>query len=294
MLLYWDAQWRLDQETTDANLDRQLASDPHGLYSLDTASEFFTLEFEDWQAVARRFVKRCRSAAPGLLLGLGCTWTHQEGALARIRVARDLGVDTIHLSPPYWLPLNEDGLLRFLGAVQEVAGHLGVILYAPPHGKLTLSAALYEKLARANPCVIGTKTEGLDALLLAAPGGERRHSHFVHESRVVNAARHGGLGIYSALAGVSMALMKHWWKLIEEGRWPEAVAIQDRVNRFYAQGVQPIRDRGILAGAIDKSMAQVGGAAGTRLMRPPYPSVPDDLFDGLLGAARRHLPEAFG
>jgi 4-(2-carboxyphenyl)-2-oxobut-3-enoate aldolase len=293
MLLYWDSQWRLDERSTDANLDRQLAAGPHGLYTLDTASEFYTLEWAAWRAIAERFVRRCRSAAPNLPLGLGCTWTNQEGALDRLRLARDLGVQTVHLSPPYWVPLNEEGVLRFFAAVQAEAGPIGVVVYAPPHGRLTLNASLYLKLTREAPCIIGTKALGADGDLIHARQGEPRHSHFVHESFLTVRARDGALGNYSSLAGVSLSFMTRWWSLIERGDWTASQDIQDRVNRFYAQAVQPTRDRGILAGAIDKALAQIGGASGNRLMRPPYPAVPDDLFANLIVAAKQHLPEAF-
>ena len=49
----------------------------------------------------------------------------------------------------------------------------------------------------------------------------------------------------------------------------------------------PIRKAGY---GIDKSMAELGGVPGaSRRMRPPYAAVPDDLFAGLVEAARRHL-----
>lgn len=43
----------------------------------------------------------------GLPAGVGCTWTNQAGALRRIARARELGFDHIHLTPPYWIKLNE-------------------------------------------------------------------------------------------------------------------------------------------------------------------------------------------
>lgn len=81
--------------------------------------------------------------------------------------------------------------------------------------------------------------------------------------------------------------------MMEEGRWEDAEARNERVQKFYAEAVQPLRDRGIIAGATDKAMAQVGGFAGNRQLRPPYLSVSDDLYAAMKEAAHRHLPEAF-
>lgn len=169
-----------------------------------------------------------------------------------------------------------------------------MVLYAPPHGKLELDAHLYRKAVSVAPCVIGTKTDAQDQpafrkLVRAVPG----HSHFSHECYLVASARMGGQGSYSALAGIGLQYMKDWWAMIERKDWKAAEQRQYAVNAFYAEAVVPLREGGYIAGAIDKSMAQIGGAKGTRLVRPPYPSAPERLYRNLLRAARKHLPEAF-
>ncbi len=288
LMLPWDSEWRLDERTCDANLDRLIASGADGLYTLDTSSEFYTLEFDDWRAIARRFVKRCRAANVRFPIGLGCTWTNQEGALRRVREARDLGVEVIHLSPPYWLPLPREGLIRFYSEVDACAGHLGIIIYAPNWGKIGLTAEFYRELVAAAPCIIGTKSDSGAGLLDLLIGGQL-HTHFVHEQQLCAAARAGASGCYSALAGVSVKYMQEWLAMVREGRLAEAEARNTQVQKFYAEAVQPLRDRGIIAGAIDKAMAQVGGFAGSRLLRPPYLSAPDDLYEAMRSAARKYL-----
>jgi dihydrodipicolinate synthase/N-acetylneuraminate lyase len=77
----------------------------HGVYTADTASEFQTLEFAEWNELVTHFRGVAREC--GLPAGVGCTWTNQAGALRRIARARELGFDHIHLTPPYWIKLNE-------------------------------------------------------------------------------------------------------------------------------------------------------------------------------------------
>lgn len=290
LMLPWDSEGRLDERNCDANLDRLIASSLDGLYTLDTSSEFYTMEFDEWRAIARRFVKRCRAANVRFPIGLGCTWTNQEGALRRVREARDLGVDVIHLSPPYWMPVPEAGLLNFYAAVHACAGHLGVIVYAPPWGKIVLTPGFYDRLVEAAPCVVGTKSDRGGELLGARIAGQA-HSHFVHEQQLCETARAGASGCYSALAGVSTPYVKAWWAMMDEGRWDEASARNAQVQKFYAEAVQPLRDRGIIAGAIDKAMAQVGGFVGSRQLRPPYLSVPDEWYEAMRAAARKYVLE---
>lgn len=285
-LLPWDDAWKLDERSFDANIERIVAAKPHGFYSLDTASEFYTLEFDEWLSVAKRFVSRSRALDSKLPLGLGCTWTNMAGAMRRVEAARDLGVQTIHLSAPYWSPLNEDALFLFFESIDKVAGHLGLVIYAPPWGKIDLTGSLFKRLQAAAPCIIGSKTPAKDPTLFEQPG-----SHFCGEPTLLASAKRGALGTYSALAGLSLPFTKHWWSLMEAKRWDEAAAIDVRVQAFYRDGVQPIRDHGTLNGAIDKTMAQVGGGKGSRRLRPPYFQCPDHLLENLRKAAQTHLPE---
>ena len=287
-LLAWDDNWQLDEKSSMANLERVIDARPHGLYTLDTATEFYTMEFDEWLDIARRFVKTCEAMKAPFPIGLGCTWTGMQGALKRVEAARDLGVSLVHLAPPYWLPLNEDGLVRFYAGVNAVAGHLRVIVYAPPHGKVTLTGELYARLAKEAPCIAGSKTIGSDWSLMMSPQGAP-HCHYAHEQRLVAAAKAGASGNCSSLAGVSVRFMTEWWDMIERGDFEAAERRQQNVEAFYQAAVQPIRDAGIMAGAIDKALAQVGGAIGSRKLRPPYPSVPDDMYRKLENEAKKLL-----
>lgn len=287
-LLPWDADWQLDVASFHADLDHVIARKPDGFYTLDTASEFYTLEFADWLRVAQMFVSHCRAAGATMPLGLGCTWTNQAGALDRIRAARDLGVDTIHLSAPYWAPLDTDGLRNFYAAAQEAAGHLGIVIYAPPWTAINLDPALYRALRDVAPNIIGSKTVAQYPELFEMPG-----SHFTGEPRLFEAYKLGATGTYSALAGISVSFVQHWISLMRDGDWDAASEINDRLQKFYAEGVVPCREAGVTNGANDKAMAQIGGAVGSRAMRPPYKTMPDDLYNNLEAAARKYLPEAF-
>lgn len=71
LLIPWDSQWRLDERTCDANMERLIASGADGLFTLDTSSEFYTMEYDDWRSIAHRFVKRCRAANVRFPIGLG-------------------------------------------------------------------------------------------------------------------------------------------------------------------------------------------------------------------------------
>jgi dihydrodipicolinate synthase/N-acetylneuraminate lyase len=288
LLLEERADGRLDLDGIAAATRFLAAAGVPGVYTADTASEFYTLEFEEWDELATHFravTRDCRLPA-----GIGCTWTNQAGALRRIARARELGYDHLHLSQPYWIALNEPAQRAYWRAVADVAGSLPIIVYAGSRGQFPLDGAVVRRLREQCPAIAGTKAAGFDAvatnsLVLAHPD----LAHFVHETMLCPWMALGAAGSFSNLVTLCPPLALRWFGLIERGEWAAAFAIQARVNRFYEDGVIPIRRAGFV---VDKAMAQLGGVPGaTRRQRAPYVAVPDELCRGLEAAALRHLPE---
>ena len=263
----------------------------HGVYTADTASEFYSMEYEEWDELATHFRQLTRDL--NIPAGIGCTWTNQTGALKRIDRAVELGFHNIHLSQPYWIGLNEAAQRTFWEVVADHVGStLAIIIYSGSQRQFPLDGHVVNSLRGYCPAVAGTKTTGFDALAtnsLLALSPEL--SHFVHETVLAPWATLGVAGCPSSLAGLSASFMVRWFQFIESGDWKNSFEIQRRVNLFYEEAVVPIRSQGYI---IDKALAELGGCPGiTRQLRPPYPSLPDELFSLLECAARKHLPECF-
>lgn len=279
---------RIDYAAVTAAVRHFAEAGVHGVYTGDTASEFYAMEHEEWEELAGHFREVTREA--GLPAGIGCTWTNQEGSLRRITRARELGFENIHLSVPYWLRLNGEALRTFWTAAAEAAQDLPIVVYAGSQGQFPLDGDLLRRLKEYCPSIAGTKSTGFDAvatnsLLSQCPD----FAHFVHEQVLSLWTALGASGCFSNLAGVNAKRVVAWFALIEAGDWEKAFAIQRRVNRFYEEGAVPLRKAGYM---VDKPLAELGGMPGaTRQLRPPYPAVPDELFQGLVRAARQHLPE---
>lgn len=262
----------------------------HGVYTADTASEFYTMEYDEWDELATHF--REVTLALNVPAGIGCTWTNQKGALRRVARALKLGFQNIHLSEPYWIRLNEDAQRTFWTAVSERAGSLPIIIYAGSQGQLPLDGHVVQRIRGYCPGIAGTKTTGFDALAtnsLIALSPDL--SHFVHETVLSPWVALGAAGCPSSLAALSPSFMIRWFDSLETGDWQTCFEIQRRVNLFYEEAAIPIRKKGYV---IDKALAELGGCSGiTRHLRPPYPSLPDELFSILERSARKHLPECF-
>jgi len=283
---------RIDFEAVRAATRHYAEAGVHGVYTADTASEFYTLEYEEWNELATDF--RATTRELNIPAGIGCTWTNQAGVLRRIDRAVELGYHNIHLSQPYWIKLNEPAQRAFWQAVSDHVGNsLGIVIYAGSEGQFAIDGDTVRRLREICPAIAGTKTTGfaalsLNSLLALCPD----LSHFVHEQVLVSSVALGAAGNFSSLAGLSASFMVRWFSLLEEKNWERAFEIQRRVNRFYEEAVTPARRQGYL---VDKALAELGRCPGvtSRAPRPPYQALPDDLAALLQRTARACLPECF-
>ncbi len=260
----------------------------HGVYTADTASEFYTLEFDEWEALATHF--RAVTLEANLPAGIGCTWTNQAGIVRRIERARALKFDNVHLSPPYWLPLNRPAEEKFWSAVALVAGDLPIVVYAGSRGQYELTGEVLQRIRRSCPAIAATKSLGFNAVAMNSLFVQSPDcSHFVHDQVLSLWGGLGAAGSFSNLACLCPAAILELYHAVTNRRWDDAFALQRRINAFYQHGAVPIREAGYM---LDKALAALGGVPGiTREMRAPYCAVPDELYHTLCDAARRYLPE---
>jgi len=263
----------------------------HGVYTADTASEFYCLEFDEWNDLATEF--RRVTQAFQIPAGIGCTWTNQAGVLRRLARARELKFNCVHLSQPYWLLLNDEAQQVFWSAVGNEGGpQLPIIVYSGGQAQFPIDGPAIQRLRQYCPTIAGTKTPGFDAVatnsLLCACDDL---VHLVHETVLAPSVALGAAGCPSALASISPAFMVRWFALLDSGNWAEAFEIQRRVNRFYDEAIVPLRARGYI---VDKALAQLGGyPAMSRHPRPPYAAVPEESFRLLRAKAQLYLPDCF-
>ncbi len=225
----------IDLAAMDAATGHFVSAGVDGVYTADTASEFYTMEYEEWNEVATWFREVTRRR--NIPAGIGCTWTNQAGILRRIDRAVQLGYHNIHLSQPYWIRLNAEAQRDFWTAVAEHAGSkLAIVVYAGSQNQLPLDGRSVQTSRQYCPAIAGTKTPGFDAvatnsLLTLCP----ELAHFVHESVLAPWVALGAAGNPSSLAALSPLFMVNWFRLLRDRQWDQAFAIQRRVNLFFTK-----------------------------------------------------------
>ena len=137
--------------------------------------------------------------------------------------------------PPYYNRPNQDGIFAHLFAVAEL--DIPVILYNVPARTITdISVETMEKLSRL-PNVIGVKDATGNLARVSAQRqacGEQFVQLSGNDDMALGFSAMGGVGCISVSANVAPKLCSHFQEAMREGRWPDALALQDRLFPLHA------------------------------------------------------------
>lgn len=287
----WDEHGRFDEEAFAENVQRVCASGVHGVYTTGTTGEFYALNEDEFRRMVKIFGDGTRNT--GVLTQVGCTWTDTRGCIWRAELAAEQGVDGLQTALPFWVKLNDDEIVRFFADLSRACPKMPIVHYNNPNSKRLLDSKVYRRIVEQVPALIGTKqvTADLNALIdlfLGVP----ELNHFTSDWLMVPFMMLGSKGSYSALALFNPKLTLHWYELCERGEWGSALAIQKKVIQLIVEVDNPVSDLGYGGPAGDKAWGQLTGfLAGSRIIRPPYQSIPDDLVEKLRSGILERMPE---
>ncbi len=290
----WDASMELDEEASAADVQACCQAGVHGVYTGGTTGEFYAQDEETFRRLVRLTVDAARPTDTPTQAG--CTALSTRLVRRRIEIAAEAGADGIQLALPFWLRLNDEEAIAFFRDVAAAAGDLPLILYDTERAKRRVSVELFCRLKEVAPTLIGCKYGGddLDALarLIQALPGVR---FFVGEHLLPDGMKLGARGNYSSQAYLYPPFMLEYYRLCTEGRWDQIAPMQAALRRFYSEGIQPLRDRGMVDSAIDRVFGTVLGflRCGLRC-QPPYVHATQDDVDALRAWMRKHTPILLG
>jgi len=293
LLLPINADESIDFARLADELDVLIASRPNGIYSNGTAGEFYAQTEDEFDRVSALLAERCERA--GVPFQIGASHMSAQISLGRVRRAAALRPSAIQVILPDWFPLTDDEVVAFLARMAEAADPIGLVLYNPPRAKRVLEPAVYERLRREVPGLVGMKVVDRGADWYAEM---RRYaaglSIFVPGHWLATGIAHGAHGAYSNVACLQPAGAQRWYEQIISDP-PAARELEQRIQAFMAQHIEPfITQQGYSNQAVDKLLAAIGAWAdvGTR-MRWPYRSIPHSEAERLRPIARAMLPELF-
>lgn len=224
----------VDWEAFEAFVDWQIAEGTHGLVPCGTTGESATLSLEEHD----RLVALCiRTAAGRVPVIAGCGSNATATAIDHARHAEKAGADAILLVSPYYNKPGQDGLYAHFRAVHDACG-LPVVLYnIPGRSAIDIHIDTLKRL-RELPRIVGIKDATGD---LARVVRQRvaLGSDFIQlsgeDATAVGFNAMGGVGCISVSSNVAPQLCARMQEATLEGRYNDALALQDRLAPLHEQ-----------------------------------------------------------
>lgn len=226
------ATGRVDEASFRDLVDWQIEEGSSALVPCGTTGEVATLEREEHHRVIVIAVEQARGRVPVIA---GCGSNNTAHAVELTKAAKAAGADAALHVPPYYNRPNQDGIYAHLSAA---AGHdIPVILYNVPSRTITdISVETMGKLSRL-PNVIGVK-DATGNLARVSAQRQACGAEFVqlsgNDDMALGFNAMGGVGCISVTANVAPRLCSRFQEAMREGRWGEALELQDRLYPLHA------------------------------------------------------------
>jgi dihydrodipicolinate synthase/N-acetylneuraminate lyase len=283
----------IDYVLLEEEIDFMISCRVDGIYSNGTAGEFYTQDRDEFYLIQSLLSKKCN--ATGIPFQIGASHMSPQECLLRVEVAARLEPGAIQIILPDWFPVNLETAVRFLNKASEIAGNIPLILYNPPHAKVTFTVDDWKSIYKAVSGLKGIKVAGGDDDWYRDMAPVLNElSVFIQGHHLASGVRRGAMGAYSNMACLHPLGNQRWYDLISSD--PEkALAIEGRIQSFMDQYISPYLSKGYPNHACDKCMAVAGGwlPGLTTKLRFPYSFIPQEDALDIGKIAKQNIPEFF-
>lgn len=223
---------RVDEGAFRDFVEWQIDEGSNGLVPCGTTGEAATLSFDEHRRVIEIAVDVSRGRVPVIA---GCGSNNTAHAVELTKMARDTGADAALHVPPYYNRPNQDGIYLHLAAVADL--DIPVVLYNVPARTITdIAVETMERLSRL-PNVIGVKDATGNLARVSAQRqacGEQFVQLSGNDDMALGFSAMGGVGCISVTANVAPRLCSEFQCAMREGRWDDALQLQDRLYPLHA------------------------------------------------------------
>jgi 4-hydroxy-tetrahydrodipicolinate synthase len=223
---------RVAEDTLRELVEWQINEGSSALVPCGTTGEAATLSLDEHRRVVEIAVETARDRVPVIA---GCGSNNTAHAVELTRIARQAGAAAALHVPPYYNRPNQDGIYAHLAAVAEE--DLPVIVYNVPSRTVTdISVETMARLSRL-PNVIGVK-DATGNLARVSAQRQACGNEFIqlsgNDDMALGFSAMGGVGCISVSANVAPKLCAKFQEAMREGRWDEALELQDRLYPLHA------------------------------------------------------------
>ena len=223
----------VDEDSLRAFVDWQIAEGSNGLVPCGTTGEVATLDSGEHRRVIEITVEAARGLVPVIA---GCGSYSTAVTIEKMQVAKDAGADAALVVVPYYNKPSQAGLAAHFRAAAE-SSDLPIIVYNVP--SRTVADISVETLAEVSrlPTVVGVKDATGNLARVTAQRlacGEPFAQLSGNDDMALGFNAMGGVGCISVTANVAPRLCSDFQEAMREGRWVEALELQDRLYPLHA------------------------------------------------------------
>ena len=223
---------RVAEDTFREFVAWQVSEGSNALVPCGTTGEGATLSDEEHRRVIEIAVEVSAGRVPVIA---GCGSNNTAHAIALTRAAKEAGADAALHVPPYYNRPNQDGIFAHLSAVADQG--IPIVLYNVPSRTITDIAV--ETIGRLSklPNVVAIKDATGN---LARVSAQRLAcgADFIqlsgNDDMALGFNAMGGIGCISVTANVAPKLCSDFQAATKEGRWDDALKLQDRLYPLHA------------------------------------------------------------
>ena len=223
----------VDEDSLREFVDWQITEGSNALVPCGTTGESATLSREEHREVIATTVRVSNGRVP-VIAGFGSYST--QAAIDMVRAAADVGADAALVVVPYYNKPSQAGLVAHFTAVAE-ASPLPIVVYNVP--SRTVADISVEALAEAakHPRIVAIKDATGNLARVTAQRlacGEDFIQLSGNDDMALGFNAMGGVGCISVTANVAPKLCSHFQAATREGRWDDALKLQDRLYPLHA------------------------------------------------------------
>lgn len=224
---------RVAEDTFLELVEWQIAAGSNALVPCGTTGEVATLTADEHRRVIELAVGQARGRVPVIA---GCGSYSTAASIERMAAAKEVGADAALVVVPYYNKPSQAGIAAHFRALAE-ASDLPIIVYNVPSRTVAdISVGTLAEVARL-PTVVGVKDATgnlgrVSAQRLAC--GEQFCQLSGNDDMALGFNAMGGVGCISVTANVAPKLCAQFQEAMREGRWPQALELQDRLYPLHS------------------------------------------------------------
>jgi 4-hydroxy-tetrahydrodipicolinate synthase len=223
----------VDEDSLSAFVEWQIEQGSNALVPCGTTGEVATLNSDEHRKVIATVVRTANGRVP-VIAGTGTYDT--EASIERTRAAADLGADAVLAVVPYYNKPSQAGLAAHFTAIADHSPIPVVVYNVPSRTVADISVETLGQIAK-HPKIVAVKDATGNLARVSAQRiacGKDFCQLSGNDDMALGFSAMGGVGCISVSANVAPKLCSDFQKAMREGRWDEALELQDRLYPLHA------------------------------------------------------------